>query len=115
FLKASRPFNGRESAHNRFFAELNVRGANRGDCYCGILFLVFAAQSNWRTFVNLIYELNWRTAFSSSGTNDFFRLRLLRRGNDRNSGLDNSGFFTGDLNQCISEPLFVIKSDWSND
>ena len=85
FLKASGPFDRRKSAHNRFFAELDVRGLNRGDCYCGILFLVFATQSYWRPVVSLIYELHWRTAFSSSRANDFFGLRLLRRGNDWNS------------------------------
>ena len=115
FLKASGPFDRRKSAHNRFFAELDVRGVNRGDCYCGILFLVFATQSYWRPVVSLIYELHWRTAFSSSRANDFFGLRLLRRGNDRNSWFDNSCFFTGDLSQCVSEPLFMIESDRSND
>jgi hypothetical protein len=58
FLKASRPFNRCQSAHNRFFAELEVRGMNRGDCYCGILFLVFATQSYWRPVVSLVYELH---------------------------------------------------------
>ena len=115
FLKTSRPFDRRKSAHNRFFAELDVRGVNRGDCYCGILFLVFTTQSYWRPVVSLIYELHWRTAFSSSRANDFFGLRLLRRGNDRNAWFDNSCFFTGDLSQCVSEPLFMIEIDRSND
>ena len=115
FLKTSRPFDRCQSAHNRFFAELDVRGVNRGDCYCGILFLVFATQSYWRPVVSLIYELHWRTAFSSSRANDFFGLRLLRRGNDWHARFDNSCFFTGDLSQCVSEPLFMIETDRSND
>ena len=115
FLKASRPFDGGESANNRFFAELRIRGVNRGDCYCSILFLVFTTQSYWRPVVRLIYELHWRTTFSSSRANDLFGLRFLRRGNDRNFWFDNSCFLTGDLNQCVSEPLFVIETDRSND
>ena len=72
FLKTSGPFDRRKSAHNRFFAKLDVRGLNRSDCQCGILFLVFATQSYWRPVVSFIYELHWRTAFSSSRANDFF-------------------------------------------
>src|SRR4029077_2044719 len=85
FLKTSRPLNGRKSAHNRFFIDEDIRGLNRGDCYSGILFLVFTTQSYWRPVVRLIYELHWRTAFSSSRANAFFGLRLLRRGDGRDS------------------------------
>ena len=115
FLKASRPFDGGESAHNRFFAELRVRGLNRCDCYCGILFLIFTTQSYWRPVVRLINELHWRTTFSSSRANDFFGLRLLRRGNDWHARFDNSCFFTGDFSQGVSKPLLVIEIDRSND
>ena len=64
--------------------------------------------------VRLIYELHWRTAFSGSRTNDFFGLRLLRRGNDWHARFDNSCFFTSNLRQCISEQLFMIETDRSN-
>src|SRR6478672_2760280 len=114
FLKTSGPLDRRKAAHNRFFAELDIRGPNGCDCYCGILFLVFTTQSYWRPVVSLIYELHWRTAFSGSRANDFFGLRLLRRRNDWHARFDNSCFFTGDLSQVVSKPHFMVETDRSN-
>src|SRR4029077_4271852 len=108
FLKTGRPLNGRKSAHNRFFAELDVRSPNRGNRNCGILFLVFATQSYWRRMVSLIYELHWRTAFSSSRANDFFDLRLRWRENSWPPCFDIPCFFPCNFSQCISEPLLII-------
>jgi len=73
----------------------------------GAVFVFQRLGTNWNS-------VQWLKA-PNVGANDFFGLQFLRRGNDRNFWFDNSCFLTGDLNQCVSEPLFVIETDRSND
>jgi len=55
FLKASRTLNGPSPRTSLFRGAGCFRGLNRGDCYCGILFLGFVHQSHMVTVLSFVY------------------------------------------------------------
>src|SRR5438552_15326190 len=110
-LKPSRPVDTGKSAGNCFVVDLDRCGANGSDRHSSILLLMLTAQSNWRPIVTFTYELKWRFAFGGSRANDFFRFWSLLGRNDRNATLNDSRFFSRDLRDCLTQPLFVIEID----
>ena len=97
FVKTSRPIDADKSARNCFVVDVERGQTNRGNRESGVLFLVIAAQTNWRSVVMLSYKLQWRFALGGACANDLFGVRSLRGTDNRNSGLDDSRFFAGDF------------------
>ena len=56
-LKTSGPIDSGKSTRNRGLVDVDLRRAERTDCYRGVLFLMMARQCNWRAVVTIRLQI----------------------------------------------------------
>src|SRR5207248_9077652 len=114
-LNAGRPFDRRETVGDCVVRERKGRRFQRVYCDCGVDLLMFAVQCDFRFRPRVVNELQRRVTFLSAMPDNYFRLRSLRRRDNRGALLNDSCFFLGNLGNGMAEPFLVVEIDRGND